>query len=61
MCRFWKKFKNEIYLFLFGKSMKNIIMVNVEYFCMGQRMMWDNFVNLTLIFCQQVELFKLYN
>jgi hypothetical protein len=31
--------KNEIYLFSFGQSMKNIIMVKVGYFCMGQRMM----------------------
>ncbi len=27
-----KIFKNEIYLFLFGQSMKNIIMVKVGYF-----------------------------
>ncbi len=33
-----KIFKNEIYLFSFGQSMKNIIMVKVGYFCMGQRM-----------------------
>jgi hypothetical protein len=32
-----KIFKNEIYLFSFGQSMKNIIMVKVGYFCMGQR------------------------
>ncbi len=32
-------FKNEIYLFSFGQSMKKIIMVKVGYFCLGQRMM----------------------
>jgi hypothetical protein len=30
-----KIFKNEIYLFSFGQSMKNIIMVKVGYFCTG--------------------------
>jgi hypothetical protein len=30
-----KIFKNETYLFSFGQSMKNIIRVKVEYFCMG--------------------------
>ncbi len=54
-------FKNEIYLFSFGQSMKNIIMVKVGYFCMKERMMWDNVVNLSHIFCQQVEFCKLYN
>jgi hypothetical protein len=34
-----KIFKNEIYLFSFEQSMKNIIMVKVGYFCMGQNMM----------------------
>jgi hypothetical protein len=54
MCRFWKNIKNEIYLSLFGQSMKNIIIVNVGYFCMGQKMMWDNLVNLSLILYQQI-------
>jgi hypothetical protein len=49
---FGKIFKNEFFKFLFGQCMKKIIMVNVGYFCMRQRMMWDNFVNLSLIFCQ---------
>jgi hypothetical protein len=56
-----KIFKNEIYLFSFGQNMKNIIMVKVGYFCMGQRMMWNNVVNLSHILCQQVEFCKLYN
>jgi hypothetical protein len=56
-----KIFKNEIYLFSFGQSMKNIIMVKVGYFCMGQRMMRDNVVNLSHILCQQVEFCKLYS
>jgi hypothetical protein len=34
--------KNELNLFSFGQSMKNIIMVKVGYFCTKQRMMWDN-------------------
>jgi len=42
--------KNEIYLLSFGQSMKNIIMVKVGT-CMGWRMMWDNVVNLSNIFC----------
>jgi len=46
-----KIFKNEIYLFSFGQSMKNIIMVKVGYLCMGQMMMWDNVVNLSHILC----------
>ncbi len=51
---FGKIFKNEIYLFWFGQSMKKIIMVNVGYFCMGQRMMWNNFVNLSLSFINKL-------
>jgi len=46
-----KTFRNEISLFSFGQSMKMIIMVKVGYFCVGQRMMWDNVVNLSHIFC----------
>jgi hypothetical protein len=53
--------KNEIYFSSFGQSMKNIMMVKVGYFCMGQSMMWDNVVNLSHILCQQVQLHKLYN
>ncbi len=34
-----KIFLNEIYLFIFEKIMKNITMVKVGYFCMGQKMM----------------------
>jgi hypothetical protein len=56
-----KIFKNEIYLFSFGQSMKNIIIVKVGYFCMGQRMMWKNVVNLSHVLYQQVEFCKLYN
>jgi len=56
----WKIFRNEIYLFSFGQSMENIIMVKVRYFCMRQRMMWDNVVNLSHILCQQVQHWKLY-
>jgi hypothetical protein len=41
--------------------MKKIIIVKVGYFCMGQKMMWDNGVNLSHILCQQVQLCKLYN
>jgi hypothetical protein len=41
--------------------MKKIIIVKVGYFCMGQRMMWDNVVNLFHIFCQQVAPCKLIN
>jgi len=41
-----KIFKNEIYLFSFGQSMKNIIMVKVGYFC-------------KFILCQQIEFCKL--
>jgi len=48
------------YLFSFGQSLKKKIMVKVEYFCMGQIMMWNNVVNLSHILCQQVELCKLY-
>jgi hypothetical protein len=40
--------------------MKNIIMVKVGYFCVGQKMMWDNVVNLFHILCQQIQLCKLY-
>jgi hypothetical protein len=36
---FFKKFKNEIYLFSFGQNMKKKIMVKVGYFCMQQKMM----------------------
>jgi hypothetical protein len=36
-------------------------MVKVGYFCMWQRMMWNNVDNLSHIFCQQVQLWKLYN
>jgi len=36
---FGKIFKNEIYLFSLGQIMKKIIMLKVEYFCMGQKMM----------------------
>jgi hypothetical protein len=60
MCRSWKKNLNEIHLFSFGQSMKNIIMVKVGYFCTRQRMMWNNVVYLSHIVCQQVELCKLY-
>jgi hypothetical protein len=52
--------KMKFYLFSFGQSMKKIIMVKVGYFCMGQRMMWNNVVNLSHILCQQVVLCKLY-
>ncbi len=41
--------KMKIYLFSFGQNMKKIIMVKVGYFCMGQRMMWNNVVNLSHI------------
>jgi hypothetical protein len=54
-----KIFKNKFYLFSFGQSMQTI-MVKVGYFCIGQRMMWDNVINLSHIFCQQVEFCKLY-
>jgi hypothetical protein len=40
--------------------LKKIIMVKVEYFCMQQRMMWNNVLNLSHILCQQVQLWKLY-
>ncbi len=30
-----KKIKNENEIFSFGQNMKNIIMVKIEYFCMG--------------------------
>jgi hypothetical protein len=63
-----KKFKNiYIYYFIlfiyfsFGQNMKKIIIVKVGYFCKGQRMMWDNVVNLSHILYQQVQLCKLYN
>ncbi len=36
-------------------------MVKVGYKSMGERMMWDNLVNLSHIFCEQVEFCKLYN
>jgi hypothetical protein len=52
------KMKN--YLFSCGQSMKKLIMVKVEYFCMGQKMMWNNVVNLSHILWQQVDLCKLY-
>jgi hypothetical protein len=39
-----KIFLNEIYLFIFEKIMKNITMVKVGYFCMGQKMMWNELV-----------------
>ncbi len=55
-----KRNLNEIYLFTFGQSMQNIVMVKVGYYCMGQRMMWDNVVNISHILCQQVEFCKLY-
>jgi hypothetical protein len=55
-----KIFKNEMYLFSFRQSTKKIIIVKIGYFCMGQRMMWNSVVNFTYIFCQQVELCKLY-
>ncbi len=35
-------------------------MVKVGYFSMGQKMMWDNVVNLSHILCQQVQFCKLY-
>jgi hypothetical protein len=57
---FGKKIKNEIYLFSFGQSMKKIMIVEVRYFCMGQRMTWNNVVNLSHILCQHIELCKLY-
>jgi hypothetical protein len=38
---FGKIFKIEIYLFSMEKNIKKVIMVKVEYFCMGQWMMWD--------------------
>jgi hypothetical protein len=64
---FWLKFYyglvdlgNRFYFISFGQSMKKIIMVKVGYFCMGQRIMWDNVVNLSHILCQQVQLCKLY-
>jgi hypothetical protein len=62
-CRSWKN-RLFIYLFIypFGQSLKKIKMVKIGYFCMGQRMMWDNVVNLSShIFCQHVQLCKLYN
>jgi len=34
-----KKKLNEIYLFTFGQIMKNIVLVKVGYYYMGQRMM----------------------
>jgi hypothetical protein len=49
------------FMFSFGQNMKNIIMVKVGYFCMGQRMMRDNVVNSSHILYQQVEFCKLYN
>jgi len=36
---FGKTFNIEIYLFSIEQSIKKIMMVKVEYFCMGQRMM----------------------
>jgi hypothetical protein len=58
---FGKTFSIEIYLFSIEQSIKKIMMVKVEHFCMGQRMMWDNVVNLSNIFCQKVQLCKLCN
>jgi len=55
-----KNLKLKIYLFSVGQSTKIIIMVKVEYFCMGQRMIWNNVVNLSNILCKQVEFCKLY-
>ncbi len=42
------------------KLWKKKKMVKVGYFCMGQKMMWDNVVNLSDILCQQIQLCKLY-
>jgi hypothetical protein len=36
------------------------VLVQVGYFCLGQKMMWDNVVNFSHILCQQVQLCKLY-
>ncbi len=55
-----KIFKDEIYLFSFGQSVKNIIMFKIRYFCMRQKMMWNNVVNVSHSLCQQVQLWKLY-
>jgi hypothetical protein len=46
-----KIFKNEIYLLSFRQSLEKIIMVKVRYLCMWQKMMWNNVVNLSHIFC----------
>jgi hypothetical protein len=46
-----KKIKIEIHLFSFGQSMKKK-KVKVGYFCKQQKMMGDNVVNLSHIFCQ---------
>jgi hypothetical protein len=40
-----------------GKILKN----DIYLFSFGQRMMWDNVVNLSHILCQQIQLWKLYN
>ncbi len=56
-----KSLRKKNYLFLVGQSMKKIIMAEVGYFCMGQKMMWNNVINLSHILCQQVQLSKLYN
>jgi hypothetical protein len=45
-----KIFLNDFF-FPFGQSMKKIIMVKVGYICMGQKMMWDNVINLSHILC----------
>jgi len=58
---FGKTFSIEICLFSIEQSIKKIMMVKVEHFCMGQRMMWDNVINLSHIFCQKVQLCKLCN
>jgi len=45
-----KIFLNDFF-FSFGQSMKKIIMVKVGYICMGQKMMWDNVINLSHVLC----------
>jgi len=63
----WKKKFKLFFFFSFGQSMENIMMVKVGYFCMKQRMIWDNFVMfpfikfIPYILCQQIQLSKLYN
>jgi len=63
MCRSWKKIlKWNLFIFIWTKYEKDNKCQN-WVFCMGQKMMWDNVLNLSHIFCKQVQLqlCKLYN